>query len=96
MDNTHCAGDLAVPIDGIFCSPRESSPSPLFGVIGQTVVMSKDRMRPSLAELGKLFPGLSPEELETAEENLRRFVEVAIRICEQKKTGPDTDSDPSL
>jgi hypothetical protein len=58
--------------------------------------MSEKRIPPSLAELGKLFPSLSPEELEIAEENLRRFVEVAIRIYEQKKPGPDVESDPVL
>jgi len=96
MDNAHCAGNHAVLTDGISCSLRKSLPSRLFRVIGQTVIMSEKAIPPSLAELAKLFPSLSPEELEIAEENLRRFVEVAIRIYEQKKSDPDMDSDPIL
>ncbi|GMV90919.1 MAG: hypothetical protein AMXMBFR82_06970 [Candidatus Hydrogenedentota bacterium] len=63
--------------------------------------MNSDKERPSRAELAGLYPELSEEQLEIAEENLRRFVEVAIRICEQAEqdsvnqstTPPLTDSE---
>lgn len=58
--------------------------------------MSKDESERALAELAELFPTLSPEELEKAEENLRRFVDVVIRICEQETAYPDTNADPTL
>jgi len=54
--------------------------------------MDEEQSKPLLDELAKLYPELSTEELKTAEENLRRFVEVAVRICEQAERSEGTDS----
>lgn len=54
--------------------------------------MNRDKERPSWAELAELYPELSAEQLAIAEENLRRFVEVAIRICEQAEQNGGTES----
>jgi hypothetical protein len=45
--------------------------------------MATEEIKPPLDELAKLYPNLSLEELKIAEENLRHFVNVAVRICEQ-------------
>jgi len=40
-------------------------------------------------DLAKLCPKLSPEELEEARENLRRYVVLALRVFERLESDPD-------
>jgi hypothetical protein len=54
--------------------------------------MAVEQDKAPLEELARLYPEFSTEELEAAEENLRRFVDVAIRICEQAEQSAEFES----
>ena len=41
-------------------------------------------------ELAALFPGRSPEELQKAEENLRRYLVIVVRIYESIAADPES------